>query len=219
MVPFTATYRLQFHRGFTLKDALDIVSYLAELGISHLYASPLLAARSGSSHGYDVCDPTRINPEIGTEAELTKLLEALRARNMGLVLDIVPNHMSASPDNPWWWDLLQHGRASRFANYFDIDWEAPDPASPRKILLPVLGDESQAVLKRKELSLVLENSQVVVRYFDHRFPASPESTKELPRPLESAVAQLNANPEALARFLERQHYQLAFWRFADRALN
>ena len=138
MAPLTATYRLQFHRGFTLRQALELVPYLAELGISHVYASPLLAARSGSTHGYDVCDPTRVNPELGTEEDLAALVKALRARNMGLILDIVPNHMSAGPENPWWWDILQHGRASRYAQYFDIDWDNPDPGLRGKILLPVV---------------------------------------------------------------------------------
>jgi len=219
MAAISATYRLQFHRRFTLRDALEIVPYLAELGVSHVYASPLLAARSGSSHGYDVCDPTKINPEIGTEADLRNLVEALRARNMGLVLDIVPNHMSASPDNAWWWDVLQHGRGSRFATYFDIEWEVPGPATQGKVLLPVFGDQLPAVLERKELRLTLENNRVLVRYFDHRFPTSPESIKGLSRPLESALAELNACPKDLGRFLEQQHYRLAHSRLADQAIN
>src|SRR5690348_135942 len=219
MAPLTATYRLQFHRDFTLRQALDLVPYLAELGVSHVYASPLLVARSGSTHGYDVCDPTRLNPELGTEADLGALVEALRERQMGVILDIVPNHMSAGPQNPWWWDILQHGPASRFAQYFDIDWENPDPELRGKILVPILGDALPLVLKRGELRLALESSKVVVRYFDHRFPVSPGSIQALGEPPQTAVTEINASPEALTRFLAQQHYRLAFWRVADQAIN
>jgi maltooligosyltrehalose synthase len=100
-----ATYRLQFQRGFTLRAARELVPYFEALGVSHLYASPLLAARPGSTHGYDVCDPTRRNPQIGSEAEFAAFASALRERGMGLVLDIVPNHMAAVRENPWWWDV------------------------------------------------------------------------------------------------------------------
>ena len=214
-----ATYRLQFHRGFTLRDALEWVPYLSALGVSHVYASPLLKARPGSPHGYDVCDPTQINPEIGTEADLESFVAALRQRGMGLVLDIVPNHMAAAPENPWWWDVLKLGRGSRFANYFDIDWDAPDPPLRGKVLLPVLGDEYERILGRGELEVVCENADVMVRYFEHRFPVSQESILVPGKFLDEAVAELNADPAALGRFLDRQHYQLAFWRHGDTQLN
>jgi (1->4)-alpha-D-glucan 1-alpha-D-glucosylmutase len=170
-----ATYRLQFHRDFTLRDAQALVPYLDALGISHVYASPLLTARKGSPHGYDGCDPTRLNPELGTEADLESLVRALHERGMGLVLDIVPNHLAASPENPWWWNVLQLGPASAYANYFDIEWHSPDPLLNGKVLLPVLGDELERVLERNELKVVCEGDEVVVRYYDHRFPVSPGS--------------------------------------------
>lgn len=119
--PLRASLRLQFHRGFSLDHAVPLVPYFARLGISHLYASPLLCARAGSMHGYDVVDPTRINPELGGEAALRRLVSALRAHGMGLILDIVSNHMAVGgSDNPWWLDLLQWGRLSPYGEFFDI---------------------------------------------------------------------------------------------------
>ena len=219
MTLINSTYRLQFHRGFTLRDALELVPYLAELGISHLYASPLLAARRGSLHGYDVCDPSRINPEIGTETDLAKLVEALRERNLGLVLDIVPNHMSTDPQNPWWRDVLRHGPASRYAKYFDIDWELGDNGAQAKVLLPILNDVVPHVLQRGEVRVALKDSEVVLEYFEHQLPVSPASLQLLPEPSQPCVARLNSSPEALARFVEQQHYRLVFWRAGDRRLN
>src|ERR1051325_5715875 len=138
-----AALRLQFHKGFTFVEAAKLAPYFAGLGISHLYASPVTAARAGSSHGYDVIDPTRVNPELGGEDELKKLAEALRRRELGLIIDIVPNHMAATVDNPWWADVLRHGRGSRYARFFDIDWESQDPELRGKVFLPVLGRSLQ----------------------------------------------------------------------------
>jgi malto-oligosyltrehalose synthase len=120
-----ATLRLQFHKEFTFADAEALVPYLAALGISHLYASPIMTARPGSLHGYDVTDPTQVNPELGGEAGLRRLVDALRREQLGLIVDIVPNHMAATLENPWWADVLRHGRDSRYARFFDIDWESP----------------------------------------------------------------------------------------------
>ena len=117
-----ATYRLQFHKRFRFQDARRLVSYLNRLGISDIYASPILKARKGSTHGYDVTDPTRLNPELGTDHDFDNLAEELRQQGMGLMLDIVPNHMAASPENPWWRDATDKGKDSRYANFFDIGW-------------------------------------------------------------------------------------------------
>ncbi|UYN95541.1 MAG: malto-oligosyltrehalose synthase [Enhydrobacter sp.] len=137
MIP-RATYRLQFHGDFTFADGEALVPYLARLGISHLYASPVTTARPGSRHGYDVIDPTRVNPELGGEDGLRSLADALHGHGMGLIVDIVPNHMAASPDNAWWMDVLQHGRDSRHARTFDIDWDNGDPELAGKVFLPIL---------------------------------------------------------------------------------
>ena len=134
-----ATYRLQFHKGFTFADAERLVPYLVRLGISHVYASPIATARVGSMHGYDVVDPTRVNPELGGKEALSKLVAALRAAGLGLIVDIVPNHMAAVAENAWWFDVLRHGPQSRYAPYFDIDWNAEDEGLRGKLLLPVLG--------------------------------------------------------------------------------
>ena len=136
-----ATYRLQFNEHFRLADALALVPYLHELGVSHIYAAPLCKAAPHSAHGYDVCDYNQLNPELGTEADLERLVTELHANQMGLVVDIVPNHMGiGTPENIWWWDVLANGQKSIFANSFDIDWEPADEHLRGKILLPILGD-------------------------------------------------------------------------------
>ena len=131
-----ATYRLQLRSGVGFREATAAVPYLERLGVSHLYASPLLEARAGSTHGYDVIDPTRLDPALGTQADFDALCAALRDAGLGLVLDIVPNHMAASLESPWWRDLLTHGRDSAFAAVFDVDWEAP--GLDGRLLVPVL---------------------------------------------------------------------------------
>ena len=120
-----ATYRLQFNRNFTFNDATKILDYLRELGITAIYASPILTSRRGSGHGYDVTNPNRLDPDLGTEKDFDVLLNELEKRGMGLLLDIVPNHMAASSENPWWMDVLENGPDSAFSSYFDIDWHPP----------------------------------------------------------------------------------------------
>lgn len=145
-----ATMRLQFHQDFTFSDAIAILPYLDALNISHVYASPILKARAGSAHGYDVVDPTQINPELGGEQGFCDLVHALRARSLGIIVDIVPNHMAVGgDDNAWWLDLLQNGRESRYAKYFDIDWNVMDG----KILAPFLGGPYSETIRRG-LSLI-----------------------------------------------------------------
>ncbi|MBM3879250.1 MAG: malto-oligosyltrehalose synthase [Verrucomicrobia bacterium] len=215
-----ATYRLQFHAGFKLRDGLELVPYLAALGVSHLYASPLLKARPGSTHGYDVCDCTQLNPELGTEADLEALVGALREHGLGLVLDIVPNHMGiGGPENAWWWDVLARGSASSLAGYFDIDWESPDPRLRGKVLLPVLGDRYERVLERGELRLVEEGGAVRLAYFDHRFPLAAGTGPEGTEAAGAGVAEVNRRPDLLDALVQKQHYRLAFWRLGDSELN
>src|SRR5438552_12786105 len=131
-----ATMRLQFHKRFTFADAERLVPYFARLGVSHIYASPVTTARPGSVHGYDVIDPARVNPELGGELALKALAAALRSLGLGLIVDIVPNHMAAGTENAWWLDVLRHGEGSRYASYFDIDWNSDDEALRGKLLLP-----------------------------------------------------------------------------------
>lgn len=187
-----ATYRLQFHRGFNLRDALALVPYLSGLGVSHIYASPLLQALPGSTHGYDVCDFSRLNPELGTEADFAELVAELRRHGMGLVVDIVSNHMGVGgPQNPWWWDLLLRGADSRYAGYFDVEWDWRDPRLRGKVLAPVLGDRYQHVMGRGEIQLGCEAGVFTLRYFDHRFPIATRSLAPL---LSTAAARSNSAP-------------------------
>jgi (1->4)-alpha-D-glucan 1-alpha-D-glucosylmutase len=183
-----ATYRLQMHHDFTFRHAAAIVPYLAELGVSDLYASPYLLARPGSLHGYDIVDHTRLNPEIGTDDDHTRLTGRLREHGMGHLLDIVPNHMGIGADNRWWWDVLENGPSSPYAPYFDIDWQPYKPELEGKVLLPVLGDQYGAVLERGELKLVYDDGAFRLEYFAHRFPAAPAPTAAV---LRQALALLD----------------------------
>ncbi|WP_211214673.1 malto-oligosyltrehalose synthase [Chitiniphilus shinanonensis] len=207
-----ATVRLQMHRDFTFHHAADLVDYFARLGISHLYLSPITCAVPGSPHGYDVVDPTRVNPELGGEEGLAHLVAALRQRGMGLVIDIVPNHMGiADEHNPWWVDVLTWGERSRYARYFDIDWHAPTPGLDGKVLLPILGGHYGALLQAGELTprFDWDSGRFQLGYGERRLPLSPRSHAQLLRaglgePDGLALAELfealeaDETPEALA---------------------
>ena len=211
-----STYRLQFHEGFRLPDALALVPYLRELGISHLYASPLCKALPHSKHGYDTCDFSRLNPELGTEADMAELVAALRAHGMGLVLDIVPNHMGVGgPENRWWWDVLERGPESDFAGYFDIDWSSPDPRVRGKVLAPVLREPYQKALAGGELRIEKHNGSAQLHYGQNTFPINAKSLKTAP----ASLAELNSNPDALDSLLEQQFYRLTWFRHGDCELN
>src|ERR1700730_12592012 len=152
-----ATYRLQFHRGFTFRDAQALVPYLAELGVSHLYASPIMEARPGSTHGYEIINHNRINPEIGGETGFPALVVELHAHGIGLILDIVPNHMGVGGrDNAWWLDILEWGQESPFAGYFDINWDAARTDLKGRVLLGVLGDQYGVILEQGGIELRLD---------------------------------------------------------------
>ncbi len=172
----TATARLQFHKGFTLDDGAALVPYLTKLGISHLYASPIFRARAGSTHGYDIVDHTEINPELGGMEALRRMVAALRAHDMGLILDIVPNHMGVGgDDNAWWMDVLEWGRASPYAEFFDIDWDPPDATLRGRVLAPFLGDAYGTVLAAGDLKLQFDprDGRLFAGYFNNRFPINP----------------------------------------------
>jgi (1->4)-alpha-D-glucan 1-alpha-D-glucosylmutase len=171
----SSTYRIQLNQGFRFSDALRILDYLYELGITDLYLSPVLASRKGSNHGYDVIDPTRVDPDLGSEEEFTLLQTELQNRGMGLLLDIVPNHMAASAENPWWMDLLENGSQSAFAAYFDVDWNSSAPGLHGRILLPTLGRRFGEALESGELKLVYSDGRFFIQYFELLFPVSPRS--------------------------------------------
>ncbi|MGA2810342.1 MAG: malto-oligosyltrehalose synthase [Candidatus Acidiferrum sp.] len=170
-----ATYRLQFHREFRFADASKVLDYLAALGISDVYASPILTSRRGSTHGYDGTDPTRIDPDLGTEEEFAAFQQELQKRGMGLLLDVVPNHMAASSENRWWMEVLENGPDSAFASYFDVDWHPGWKSMDGRILLPVLGKPFGEVLDAGEFSVVLDDGKFFIRYFEQVFPVAPRS--------------------------------------------
>jgi (1->4)-alpha-D-glucan 1-alpha-D-glucosylmutase len=217
-----ATYRVQLHAGFALRDATGIVPYLAELGISHLYTSPIAAARPGSKHGYDVVDPRRVNPELGTEDDLVALAEALHARDMGLLVDIVPNHMGIGPHNRYWEDVLVHGEQSRFARWFDIAWEMHDD---RKLVLPFLSDDLDKVIERGELRIDVSESGARIHHFDHSVPLSLETESgkiELAQWDPAATKEAEeeySSVDRMRELLEQQHYRLVGWRRGPREIN
>ena len=215
----TATYRLQLRREFPLASARALVPYFERLGVSHLYLSPVLAAAPGSAHGYDVIDPSRVNPELGTDDDLRALAADLHAVGMGIILDIVPNHMAASEHNPYWDNVLERGRESRYAEWFDIDWDAP--RAKQRVVLPILGDEIDKVLERGELKLHVRDSGSRIAYLGRTLPLDPST---LPKEVQLAQwdpagrgaaeewASGTAGRERLRDLLEAQNYRLAFWR-------
>ena len=228
--PLSATYRLQMNRGFTLRDAHARLDYFARLGISHLYLSPIVTARRGSMHGYDVVDPKRVNPELGTRDDLDALAGALHERAMGLIVDIVPNHMAIGPENPYWTDVLTHGERSPFAKWFDIDWPSGGGGTgPRQVVLPVLDDSLDRALERGELEIqIADDGDLWLAYRLHRFPIDPAS---LPPELQLTTIDAEetgelvtlysgaAGRDRLRALLDLQHYRLVSWRRDLRAIN
>jgi len=175
-----ATYRLQFNRQLRFSDAKSIISYLNELGISDIYASPYLKAQKGSLHGYDILDHHHFNPEIGTEKEYDEFVEELKKYKMGQILDIVPNHMSIAEDeNIWWMDVLENGPSSGYADFFDIDWKPVKDELENKVLIPVLGDQYGRILENQELRLKFEEGAFFINYFERKFPVAPSSYRRI----------------------------------------
>lgn len=207
----TATYRLQLNQSFTFRDAAAIVPYLSELGISHVYVSPYLRARPGSTHGYDIIDHNSLNPEIGTPEDYEHFVDELHRQGMGQILDIVPNHMGVmGSDNAWWLDVLENGEASEFADFFDIDWDPIKDELQGKVLIPILAEQYGNVLEAGELKLAFdpERGEFSIFYHENRFPVDPvEYPRILTFQAERLVEQLGAANED---FLELQSIATAF---------
>ncbi|MDQ6840161.1 MAG: malto-oligosyltrehalose synthase [Actinomycetota bacterium] len=185
-----ATYRLQMRGEFGFGDAQSVVDYLAELGISHLYLSPILQAAQGSTHGYDVVDPTRVNAELGGSDGYARLCETVSAAGLRQLVDVVPNHMAITGrDNRWWWDVLENGPASIYASYFDVDWDPPESKLRNVVLLPILGDHYGRELEGGNLRLEREGGSFVLHYYDHVVPIAPRTLDAI---LEGAVARLGS---------------------------
>jgi (1->4)-alpha-D-glucan 1-alpha-D-glucosylmutase len=188
-----ATYRLQLNHTFTFADARAIVPYLASLGISHVYASPIFKAAKGSLHGYDVVDYGQINPEIGTPEEFAAFVDELHDHDLRLILDFVPNHMGIDGGaNAWWQDVIEHGEMSRFAEYFDIDWTPLKRELRNKVLVPFLGGQYGEVLERGELKLAFEQGGFLVRSWETPFPLDPRT---YPIVLRRAQGEIDAGLE------------------------
>lgn len=187
-----STYRLQFNAEFRFEDARQLAGYLHALGISHIYASPILKARPGSPHGYDITDHNELNPEIGTHDDLRSLVHELKNYGIGQILDFVPNHMGVGPgSNPWWWDVLANGRASEFAEFFDIDWNPLKPELHNKVLLPILGDQYGAELESGRIRATLDENGLHIEYYDKKLPIDPQT---IPLMFEPFTSELQ-NPE------------------------
>jgi (1->4)-alpha-D-glucan 1-alpha-D-glucosylmutase len=175
-----ATYRLQLHPGFGFDAAAAVVPYLADLGVSHVYLSPVLQAAPGSTHGYDVVDHARPSEQLGGAEGHGRLAAAIAQSGLGQVLDIVPNHMAITgPENRWWWDVLENGPSSRWAGHFDVTWHPPEEKLRNTVLLPILGDHYGRVLDRGEVTLVRHGPTFTIRYFDHTVPVDPRSLAPL----------------------------------------
>src|SRR4051794_24154907 len=196
-----STYRLQITADFTLADAAATLPYLHDLGVDWVYLSPILRAEPGSTHGYDVVDHTTVDPARGGEEGLASVSAEARRLGMGVLVDVVPNHMgvATAPENAWWWDLLSRGRDSSYADAFDVDWGA----GGGRILLPVVGDDDAGAIR-------VDTSAGVVRYHDHTFPLAPSVEPA------ASVEPVESTPDDL---LARQHYELIGWRRGDTELN
>ncbi|EMW0510488.1 malto-oligosyltrehalose synthase [Enterobacter mori] len=198
MIP-SATYRIQFRNGMTFDRVVALIPYFRDLGISHLYASPVFTATTDSTHGYDVTDPNEIDPAIGGRDGFNRMAAALRQAGMGLILDIVPNHMSTSLENRWWRDVIEHGKQSRYARYFDIDWSRP-------LTLPFLGDTFEAELEKGAIRLHRDSvtNKAALVYYDTAYPLNPGTWDE-----NKSIAELH----------EAQSWRLMSWREAPKQLS
>jgi (1->4)-alpha-D-glucan 1-alpha-D-glucosylmutase len=174
-----ATYRLQFHHGFRFIAGQALAPYLSALGVSDIYASPLFRARRRSLHGYSVTNPLEINPELGSKVSFNALARALKSHHMGLLLDIVPNHMALSHDNPWWLDVLENGPASPYALFFEVDWQPAAKLLEGRVLQPILGAPYNQVLENQEIRLTLDEGGFAVHYYDHKFPLDPKTYRPI----------------------------------------
>lgn len=214
-----ATYRLQLGPDFDLHAAADLVDYLADLGVSHVYCSPFLQSAPDAPHGYAVVDHRRVDDRLGGEEGRLRLADTAGAAGLGMVLDLVPNHMAVSlPANRWFWDVLEHGRASLYADHFDVDWDPPASAVQNKVLLPVLGDHYGRELEAGAIQIERPDGRFRIRYYDHLFPASPRSVASLlgraaaaggSDELSFAARSLGSLPSALATDPESRHLRNA----------
>src|SRR5580692_10073547 len=196
-----STYRVQMHKGFAFAEAQAIVGYLKQLGIGDLYSSPIFEARPGSMHGYDVTRHDRLNPELGGDAGFLSFSAELQRQGLGLLLDIVPNHMGVGNDSVWWQDVLENGHSSQYSEYFDIDWKPLKPALRNKLLLPILGNQYGTELENKRIQVSIENGRPRVHYYDHIMPVAP-------RTVHLMFDQFDGGPNPLPQFFREVLQQI-----------
>src|ERR1700677_2130708 len=199
-----STYRVQMHKDFNFGHAQAIVGYLKQLGIGDFYSSPIFEARPGSMHGYDVARHDRFNPELGGNEGFASFSAELQRQGLGLLLDIVPNHMGVGNDSIWWQDVLENGHASQYSEYFDIDWKPLKAAMRNKLLLTILGDQYGAELEAKHIQVSIENGRPLIHYYDHTMPVAPRTlpiifdqlnpAQPLPELVRELLAQLRDIP-------------------------
>lgn len=198
-----ATYRLQLRKGFGFPEVQALADYLHDLGVSDVYTAPILKARAGSAHGYDVVDHTQPNPELGSYASLELMADHLRELGMGLLVDVVPNHMCvATHENAWWNDVLENGPSSPFAAYFDIDWRPPKPDLRDRVLLPILGDQFGRVLEAGELRVLYNAGALSLAYYDWSLPLAPKSWSHVLQPAVDLLRQSQGEEFAGLAILE-----------------
>jgi (1->4)-alpha-D-glucan 1-alpha-D-glucosylmutase len=215
MNPPIATYRVQFRQGMTFDRAIENLPHIRDLGISHVYASPIFTATSGSTHGYDVTDANEIDPDIGGRGGFDRFAAALKRHGLGLILDIVPNHMAASEENGWWRDVMEKGQGSTFADYFDIDWREP-------LTLPHLGENFAEVVAAGTFHIENQDGAWSLRYYEARYPLSADSTDWLVEETggnPGSLTALSRSPEKMADLHDRQHWRLIHWKEAARHLS
>lgn len=222
MTPLS-TVRLQLNPDFTLDQAAEHLPYYANLGISHLYLSPVTRAREESMHGYDVIDPCHVDPRLGGESALAMLAQCARQHGMGLILDIVPNHMAAHPDNPWWYSVLKEGRTSKFSDWFDIQWDKP--GLHNKLLLPILGSKYGDALEQGDIRLVHDGSRYGLQVHGLGLPLADDGLPDQADPGDIDASLVAHDPstrhgrQRLHELLQRQHYRLAWWQCAPDQIN
>ncbi|MBE5319185.1 malto-oligosyltrehalose synthase [Pedobacter sp. MR2016-19] len=208
----TSTYRIQFHKNFNLKSLDHIIPYLIELGICTIYASPIFEAMPGSTHGYDVVNPLKINPEIGTEAELIKVSKKLKAAGISWLQDIVPNHMAFHPDNMWLMDILEKGNESDFVHFFDIDLQKGDG----RLMVPFLGEDLEVAIAEQKLKVLEIKGKYYLSYGDSNWPVNAETASTIST---QDLNKINRDTTALTRIVQNQHYRLCNWQETDYNIN
>ena len=217
-----ATYRLQFNRQFNFQRALEVADYLHELGITDCYASPLFQAGPLSTHGYDTCSFHQFNPNLGGSDGFEAFVARLRHLGLGLLLDMVPNHMGADLSNCWWRDVLERGENSPYAHWFDIDWESPKPGLKGKVLLPILEDHYAIVLEAGKFKVVFEDKHFALAYHDRKLPLmvpQPDAAFAQSLPAINGTPGVPSSFDRLHGLLQQQHYRLAYWRSGPEEIN